>query len=58
MRAPDGTVQDILVVGTPDPQLAASATDAVRQWEFDSTLLNCEPIDVTMHVTVKFTPKR
>ncbi len=28
--------------------------DAVWQWEFDSTLLNCVPVDVGMTVTVNF----
>ena len=30
------------------------AVDAVRQWEFDSTLLNCVPIEVQMNVSVTF----
>jgi len=28
--------------------------DAVRQWEFDPTLLNCQAIPVTMTVTIDF----
>jgi hypothetical protein len=26
----------------------------VRQWEFDTTLLNCQPIEVNMQVNVGF----
>jgi hypothetical protein len=33
---------------------AAAAIEGVRQWEFDETLLNCAPTEVTMHVTVTF----
>jgi TonB family protein len=51
---PDGSVVDVRVVGEAHPDLAQSAIDAVRQWEFDSTLLNCVPIEVPMRVTVSF----
>jgi TonB family protein len=39
-----------------DPSLIAAAVDAVQQWEFDGTLLNCLPIDVVMKVSVTFNP--
>jgi TonB family protein len=50
----DGTVRDVSVVGQAHPDLAASAIEAVRQWEFTETLLNCVPIDVAMRVSVRF----
>jgi hypothetical protein len=36
------------------PDLVQAAIDAVRQWEFDSTLLNCVPVEVAMTVNVSF----
>jgi protein TonB len=51
----DGTIQDVQVENAPDPDLASAAVDAVRQWQFSATLLNCTPIDVRMKVTVNFT---
>jgi hypothetical protein len=51
---PDGTMGDVVATGTPNPVFANAALEAVRQWEFDETLLNCVPIDVSMKVTVKF----
>jgi protein TonB len=37
------------------PLLDQAAVDAVRQWEYEPTLLNGVPVSVTMHVTVNFT---
>jgi TonB family protein len=50
----DGSVTDVQVVSADRPELTPSAIDAVRQWEFDSTLLNCVPIEVHMNVSVTF----
>jgi hypothetical protein len=50
----DGTVRDVAVVTTADPQLAQAAGDAVRQWQFSRTLLNCQPVEVSMKVTANF----
>jgi hypothetical protein len=50
----DGTVKDLRVVGPAHPAFAASAFDAVREWVFVETLLNCVPVDVLMHVSVSF----
>jgi len=50
----DGTVVDVQVVKADRPELGPAAIDAVRQWEFDSTLLNCVPIEVQMNVSVAF----
>jgi beta-lactamase regulating signal transducer with metallopeptidase domain len=51
---PDGLVRDIKVLGPAHPDLAKAAVEAVWQWEFDSTLLNCVPVEVAMTVTVNF----
>jgi TonB family protein len=52
----DGTVTDVSVVTGADPELDAAAIEAVRQWEFSTTFLNCTPIDVHMKVNVAFVP--
>jgi TonB family protein len=52
-----GNVEDIEVVSSPHPEFAQSAIDAVRLWEFDATLLNCEPIVTPMKVTVSYVVK-
>jgi beta-lactamase regulating signal transducer with metallopeptidase domain len=50
----DGSVIDVQVVKADRPELVPAAVDAVRQWEFDSTLLNCVPIEVQMNVSISF----
>jgi TonB family protein len=51
---PNGLVTNVDVVGTADPVLAQAAIDAVRQWEFTSTHLDGQPIEVTMNVSLHF----
>ncbi len=41
-------------VSTLNPELVNAAIDAVRQWEFTTTYLNCAPVEVHMTVTVNF----
>jgi TonB family protein len=50
----DGTVTEVSVVTGADPELDAAAIEAVRQWEFSTTFLNCTPVDVHMKVNVSF----
>jgi TonB family protein len=50
----DGSVTDVDVVSGADPELDAAAIEAVRQWEFSTTFLNCTPVDVHMTVNVTF----
>ena len=38
----------------PCPQLDKAALDAVMQWSYTPTLLNGEPVEVIMTVTVTF----
>ncbi len=54
MIGTDGFVQEARVTNDAADALARSAIDAVRQWEFDPTLLNCEAVNVRMSVTVDF----
>ncbi|HUE90365.1 MAG TPA: M56 family metallopeptidase [Vicinamibacterales bacterium] len=49
-----GAVEDIEAVSSTHPAFTDSAIDAVRQWEFDATLLNCERVVTPMKVTVNF----
>jgi TonB family protein len=51
----DGNVRDVRVVDSPHPDLGNAAVEAVRQWQYSSTLLNCTPIEVRMKVTTNFT---
>src|SRR5688572_5944071 len=50
----DGFIQEVTVTNDAPDALARSAIAAVRQWEFDPTLLNCEAVNVRMSVTVDF----
>jgi TonB family protein len=52
--ATDGRVKDLRIAGAAHPAFSASAFEAVRDWAFVETLLNCTPVDVLMHVTVTF----
>jgi TonB family protein len=36
------------------PALDSAAIDAVRQWQFEPTLLNGEPVEIEMTVSIKF----
>jgi len=50
----DGNIQDVRAVTSPHPDLERAAIEAVRQWQFTPTLLNCVPIEVPMKITTKF----
>jgi TonB family protein len=50
----DGLVHDLRTISATHPDFERAARDAVSQWEFSETLLNCTPVDVTMHVTITF----
>lgn len=51
---PNGFVSETKVTNDAPPALAQAAVEAVRQWEFDPTLLNCVAIPVRMSVVVDF----
>jgi protein TonB len=50
----DGTVRDVSLVGG-HPLLVAPAKEAVKQWVYQPTLLNGEPVEVLTQVEVNFT---
>jgi TonB family protein len=51
---PDGLVREVSVVSATRPEFADALSDAVRQWQFSSTLLNCTAMEVKMVVTGNF----
>jgi TonB family protein len=50
----DGNIKDVRAVSSPHPDLESAAIEAVSQWQFTPTLLNCVPIEVPMKVTTRF----
>ena len=55
---PDGKVTAVEVVSGANSEMEDEAIVAVSQWEFSTTYLNCEPIEVRMFVTVSFKLER
>ncbi len=54
--ARDGSVQSLRVMNSRiDPDLARAAVEAVSQWRYQPTLLDGEPAEVLVDVTVNFT---
>jgi len=49
----DGTIQQLEVMNG-HPLLQQSALDAVRQWRYQPTLLNGEPVEVDTTIDVIF----
>jgi len=50
----DGRVRETRVLRPVSPLLDDAAVEAVRQWEYEPTLLNGSPVPVIMTVTVNF----
>ncbi len=50
----DGKVQNLQVVSGP-PALISAAREAVKQWVYQPSLLNGEPLEVTTEIDVNFT---
>jgi protein TonB len=50
----DGAVRNLTVVSAASPLLVPSAMDAVKQWVYQPTLLNQEPVEVITEITVIF----
>ncbi|MEO8481231.1 MAG: TonB family protein [Acidobacteriota bacterium] len=51
--AKDGSVRDVRVLSAPQ-MLDDAALTAVRQWRYTPSLLNGQPVEVLMTVTVRF----
>ena len=54
--AVDGSIPDIEVSPRAHPELAAAASEAVRQWRYTPTLLHGVPVPTRMKVTIEFRP--
>ncbi len=50
----DGTIQDLKVI-SGHPLLVQSALAAVKQWRYQPTLLNGDPVEVVTEIDVNFT---
>jgi len=50
----DGHVKDLTVI-SGHPLLVEAALDAVKQWVYETTLLNGEPVEVQTQIDVNFT---
>jgi len=50
----DGSVGSMSPAGSPDPELAQAAMNAVRQWRYEPALLNGQPIETATTITVNF----
>lgn len=55
--ATDGTIQSLEVLNG-DPLFFQSALAAVREWRYQPTILDGQPIEVDTHITVVYTLKR
>jgi protein TonB len=51
--AKDGTVQDVRIV-SGNPMLADAAVQAVRQWRYQPSSLDGQPVEAETLVQVKF----
>jgi len=49
----DGRVEELHVI-SGHPLLIQAAEDAVRQWRYQPTLLNGDPVEIEMTITVNF----
>ena len=54
----DGFINDLRVVSQGEPEFAAAAVEAVRQWEFSQTRLDGVPVEVKMRVSATFRPDK
>ena len=53
----EGFIKDIQVREGADATFASATIAAVNQWQFDSTLLNCVPVEPSITITAKFVAK-
>ncbi len=52
----EGTLSGIKVINSPDPRLTQAALDAMKNWRYEPTLLNGEPIEVMTTIDVNYEP--
>ncbi len=51
----EGTILSLQVLSAPDKSLADAALEGVKQWTYQSTLLNGNPVEVVTRIDVNFT---
>jgi protein TonB len=49
----DGSIEDLQLISGP-PQLIAAARTAVREWRYNPTLLNGQPIETQEDISLVF----
>lgn len=54
----NGNVGSAVVRKPADPELDRAAVDAVQQWQFIPTLMNCTPVETRFNVSVNFSVVR
>ena len=50
----DGSVQELKLISGPQ-SLVQAAIDAVKQWHYQTTIVNAEPVEVATQIDVNFT---
>lgn len=50
----EGNLLSVTALPGSDPVLATAATDAVKQWKYQPTLLNGKPVEIVTTVEVRF----
>jgi TonB family protein len=50
----DGGIMGLTVLSSPDPMLADAAMESVRQWRYQPTLLNGQPVEIVTTISVNF----
>jgi protein TonB len=50
----DGAIKELAPVGKPHPMLLSAALEAVRQWTYEPSFLNGQPVEVDLEITVNF----
>lgn len=50
-----GGIENLKVISSPDDDLTKASLEAVREWRYQPTLLNGDPIEVVTTVAVNFT---
>jgi beta-lactamase regulating signal transducer with metallopeptidase domain len=50
----DGLVKDFRLTAPADQDFVNALIDAVRQWQFTQTKLDCVPVEVNMHISARF----
>ena len=53
----DGTVDDIIVLSAPSPDLALAALTSLRQWRFSPTYVDGQAVEVVTVTDIHFHPR-